>query len=138
MTSYHTDIKPLTSLGPRAVSEGSYTASCTVNSILREALEEAQIYAESPLLRNCATSKPAVVKEEECSYGHLEFGGLLDSKPAALDESTAMHDVFSALLRSFGPTSTAQGSPFEPTPLQEDTLSNGSLEEDWEPFPLVL
>lgn len=104
----------------RAVSVGSSSTSCSVNSILQEALEQAQIFAISPLEQ-------------------LTNSGSMPSKPAIVEEETEMDDVFSSLFKAFAPPSPAgqQESPFEPTPLPENTKSSGSLEADWEPLPLM-
>ena len=100
----------------RAVSYGSSSMACTINDILREAVELAQCH---PSLIPVADNKPSVVEQE-----------------------TEMGDSFSSLFEAFAPSAVASpaqvDSPFEPTPLFDDSGSYGSLEDDWEPFPLVL
>lgn len=65
------------------------------------------------------------------------------------EETTQMDDVFTSLFKAFAPQSI-ECNPFEPTPLMplveptplpepfnsNDEASYGSLEQDWEPFPL--
>lgn len=54
------------------------------------------------------------------------------------EETVVMDDVFTSLFKAFAP-SCAASNPFEPTPLAEHSEegSYGSLEADWEPFPLA-
>ena len=98
----------------RVVSVGSSSTSCSVNSILQEALEQAQIYAVSPLVQN------------------------ININYSVVEEETEMDDVFFSLFKAFAPPSPVQqDSPFEPTPLPDANKSKESMAEDWEPLPLM-
>ena len=69
-------------------------------------------------------------------------------------EETQMDDVFASLFKAFAPQPAVVCDPFEPTPMMmpvsnileptplpevtSDEGSYGSIQDDWEPFPLIL
>ena len=81
----------------------------------------------------------------DCSLREIldEAVGIATFKVDRPSEETVMDDVFNSLFRAFGADATEKETskhvnPFEPTPLPVSSSysSFGSLEDDWEPFPL--
>ena len=65
-----------------------------------------------------------------------------------IEQKQKQQDIFTSLFQAFAPSpaTVVQEDPFEPKPIQDlvrnsnnnDVASFGSLEEDWEPFPVVI
>ncbi|CAB9496832.1 Nitrilase family, member 2 [Seminavis robusta] len=124
------DIQPLAMARPtlaltRQVSNGSSNSAASSNNS-----------AKMSSLRSILDQAVGISKNH-----HVAVTGTTQEQ-----EETVMDDVFSSLFKAFGPSSNANVNPFEPTPIAEqqqtalfsDNASYGSIEQDWEPFPIRL